>query len=517
MGIEVLIISLIILGIVGAGVYLYSNPSPSESSGIGAPAGLRGGIPTDQSEPERGSTILLGDLDPEADQEIEDEEEIVEETDEEPTPPDPKLDTASQVPGKPKPITPPSQSSTIPPPSPPLEASIGTDTPLIGEIKYGEDSDDDFISGMTPDEAEPEPVIEDILTSESEGNINKKKEKIESPEEIIGWMDDLKEQLEEATEVMPSIGGDNTDDRLDIAYPEKPVIPATTAHFSAFYPKEAQAEQRYGVYIYAHAESMLGKITEDAEKFKEELGGNVPSPRIAKTSKSLAHGTKITVLLESEEIEFEPDMLTKKWHGDWTRYEFEFRPKAELMNETAFVRASIMVMGFEIAKIKFAIDITEPQMQAMARPTGGELPTNPFALAKMQSTTTGGYDKIFISYSRKDKMIAEAFKIIQEAAGNDVFFDVDDIRTGEDWQAAIARAIDEADYLQLFWSENSATSEWCGYEWEYTLNYRCKDNKCREFIRPVWWADPMPKPPESLGHLNFRRMDIHKLMQMDEE
>ena len=114
-------------------------------------------------------------------------------------------------------------------------------------------------------------------------------------------------------------------------------------------------------------------------------------------------------------------------------------------------------------------------------------------------------------------MIAEAFKIIQEAAGNDVFFDVDDIRTGEDWQAAIARAIDEADYLQLFWSENSANSEWCGYEWDYTLNYRCKENKCREFIRPVWWADPMPPPPDMLGHLNFRRMDIEKLMKADDE
>ena len=34
---------------------------------------------------------------------------------------------------------------------------------------------------------------------------------------------------------------------------------------------------------------------------------------------------------------------------------------------------------------------------------------------------------------------------------------------------------------------------------------------------PVWWADPMPKPPESLGHLNFRRMDFTKLMQADDE
>jgi hypothetical protein len=522
MGIEVVIIVLIILGVVGAGFYLYANPQNSEIPPANEPPSKGNASPNGQAERKRDDGISTGGLYPEIEEEIEAEkEEAIDEEEADDDVPDRKLSVSTTVPSEPpKPGQP---SSSIPPPAPPpsppsLESAVGTDTPLIGEIEYHIDDDDEFMTGAIPDSEEPEPVIEDILTTESDDKPDKKKRKKESPEEIIGWMDDLKEQIEDVTEVMPSIGDEASEDRLDVTYPDKTkIIPATTAHFSAFYPKEVQAEQRYGVYIYAHAESMLAKITEDAQKFKEELGGNIPKPRIAKTSKALAHGTKITVLLESDELEFEPDMLTKKWHGDWTRYEFEFRPKTELTDETAFVRASIMVMGFEIAKIKFAIDIVAPQMQAMRSPSADELPTNPFALAKMQSTTTGGYDKIFISYSRKDKMIAEAFKIIQEAAGNDVFFDVDDIRTGEDWQAAIARAIDEADYLQLFWSEHSANSEWCGYEWEYTLNYRCKDNKCREFIRPVWWDDPMPKPPKSLGHLNFRRMDVAKLMQVDEE
>lgn len=313
---------------------------------------------------------------------------------------------------------------------------------------------------------------------------------------------------------------------LDTDYPRKKKEqekPATTAHFSAFYPKEAEVNQRYSAVIYAHAETMLEQIQQDAERFKTEFGGDVPSPRIAKQSKSLQHGSKITVLLESEELEFEPDILTKTWHGDWTRFNFEFRPSDEFVDETAFVRASIMVLGFEIAKIKFAIEIIAPQAQVSAR--GDEPmvmsfdvpdnpPENPFARAKLQSTTTNGYDKIFISYSRKDKLIAEAFKVIQEAAGNDVFFDVDDIRTGADWQAAIARAIDTADYMQVFWSENSAGSEWCGYEWDYALTYRCQDTKCREFIRPVWWTAPMPPPPANMGHLNFKRMDLESLMKL---
>ena len=455
--------------------------------------------------------------------------------------PDRKKRKSDETSAEPEPMTQPPQSNSAPsePSAPPSGLSSDKDDLSLGGMVGGDDDEWDDEDGFVDAEAEEEyipdkegipvneeikPGIEDTQTMKavSPSDTQEMKEALEQapkellPKEVTDWMDGLEEEASGATQELSSVEDGESDDRLDTEYPQKEAPPATTAHFSAFYPKEAEAGGRYGVYIYAHAESMLAKITEDAQKFKAELGGDVPQPRTAKTSKSLVHGTKITVLLESEELEFEPEMITKRWHGDWTRYEFEFRSDSELVNETAFVRASIMVMGFEIAKIKFAIEIVEPQMKAMSMPTTDELPTNPFARAKMQSATTDGYSKIFISYSRKDKLIAEAFKIMQEAAGNDVFFDVDDIRTGEDWQAAIARAIDEADYLQLFWSDNSANSEWCSYEWDYAMNYRCADNKCREFIRPVWWITPMPPPPDLLGHLNFRRMDFETLMQGDE-
>ncbi len=404
------------------------------------------------------------------------------------------------------------------------------------------DEDDEFVEVIE----EPEPIVPAIddtqtMKAVSPADTQEMKEIIDQapaemlPDEVIDFMDKIqqeKAELDRENVGMVNFGDVEEEEaeeaeeeiRLDVTYPppkpSKPITsttpPASTAHFSAFYPKEAQVENRYEVVIYAHAESMLEQITQDAEKFKTELGGAVPQPRVAKQSKSLAHGSKITVMLESEEIEFEPDTLTKTWHGDWTRYNFEFRPKAEFVDETAFVRASIMILGFEIAKIKFALEIIDAQPQVMAMRMEEDAPSNPFAKAKLESATTTGYEKIFISYSRKDKLVAEAFKVMQEAAGNDVFFDVDDIRTGEDWQAAIARAIDSADYFQLFWSEHSAGSEWCSYEWDYAINYRCEDDKCREFIRPVWWSAPMPPPPELLGHLNFKKLNLEALMKLYE-
>lgn len=508
MGIEVLLIIAIVVVAGGIGFYVYTRSDTLDENRSGAP--LSPPASSSSSEPERKK----------------------------------RKSNSPPVQQPQESTTPGGANSTLTGGTVDGEAIQGDIDPQADEDNDDIDDLDEFMEEPEEEEIPPlQPAIDDTQTMRAitKEDTQEMKELIQNtpkemlPEEINKWMDDLaeeKEKMEGGEIVFHDPEPEAGEAVLDVDYPKqdnaappqpsKPVVTgsddaplATTAHFSAFYPKEAEAGKRYGVYVYAHAESMLEQITRDAAKFKDELGGTVPQPRTASDSKALAHGTQITVALESEEVEFEPDLLTKRWHGDWTRYEFEFRPKADLIDDTIFVRASIMVLGFEIAKIKFAIDVTAPQMQVMSRTADAEAPSNPFAKAKMESKMAVKYDKIFISYSRKDKLIAEAFKVIQEAAGNDVFFDVDDIRTGEDWQAAIARAIDEADYLQLFWSEHSAESEWCGYEWDYALNYRCKENKCREFIRPVWWTAPMPPPPDSLNHLNFRRFDFETLMKRD--
>ncbi|MEO0599440.1 MAG: toll/interleukin-1 receptor domain-containing protein, partial [Chloroflexota bacterium] len=74
----------------------------------------------------------------------------------------------------------------------------------------------------------------------------------------------------------------------------------------------------------------------------------------------------------------------------------------------------------------------------------------------------------------------------------------------------LARAIDEAEIFQLFWSDNSADSKYCRFEWEYAMEHKCPDNKCESFIRPVYWRKPMPKPPKELMHLNFKFVNFNE-------
>jgi hypothetical protein len=295
-------------------------------------------------------------------------------------------------------------------------------------------------------------------------------------------------------------------------------------HFTAFYPRTAQAERRYGLFAYAHRADALGVIQGDVAKFADELGGSVPAPRTAKQGAQVEAGQPITITPECEGLVFDPPTLTKRWQAPHIRYDFDFTPALEVVGEVLQGRLSIAIAGIEVSHLKFAIEVGAAGAQgtqgtqgiqgiqglATLPQTTTPPPTNPLAAAKLGHTGTARfYNKIFVSYSRQDTQVAENYRLAQLALGNEVFMDTYSIRVGEDWRAALAKAIDSADIFQLFWSKHAAQSPNVRDEWDYALHFRCPDHKCTEFIRPVYWETPMPvSPPAELSHLNFRYVPL---------
>ncbi|MCI0710936.1 MAG: TIR domain-containing protein [Chloroflexi bacterium] len=275
----------------------------------------------------------------------------------------------------------------------------------------------------------------------------------------------------------------------------------TQARFTAYYPRESAAGTQYGLYVYAHVQEALQTISADVQTFAALLGGAVPKPKIAPESAALAAGTRLTVMPEVEGLEFEPLAVTKKWQTPFTRFDFNYTAPDSAVGEIINGRVAILIGSVEIASIPFATMVEQPSRSPQFEATLH----NPLAAAKHTTSHTAHiYNKIFISYSRSDQAVAETYRLAQLAVGHDVFMDSYSIRTGENWQAALAQAIDAADIFQLFWSEHSAASENVRHEWDYALNYKCADDGCAGFIRPVYWDKPMPTPPPELGHLNFR-------------
>ena len=83
-------------------------------------------------------------------------------------------------------------------------------------------------------------------------------------------------------------------------------------------------------------------------------------------------------------------------------------------------------------------------------------------------------EKVFLSYSRKDIDFARKLAGDLEKAGYDVWWDITDLRGGDDWVSTIPAAIAASRYMVVVLSPNSIESEWVRKEYTQALNLRKK-------------------------------------------
>ena len=81
--------------------------------------------------------------------------------------------------------------------------------------------------------------------------------------------------------------------------------------------------------------------------------------------------------------------------------------------------------------------------------------------------------------------------------------DVHVLRSGEIWDPALLKKIEEADMFQLCWSHNAKKSRYVEQEWRHALQ---QDRL--GFIRPTYWEKPMPDPPPELSDIHFAYFEL---------
>lgn len=252
--------------------------------------------------------------------------------------------------------------------------------------------------------------------------------------------------------------------------------------FSLYHPKEAAATQWYTLLAYIHLESVRDSVQKNAQKFADEMGGDLRGISSRKSAQ-LTRGTEVRFMPSAEGIEFNPQAQTVIWKEDFERVNFRFRASADLIGEPCFGEMAIYVGPLEIATLRFSIFISE---MAVAQP-------------EQATVQAEMYHQIFASYSHQDAAIVKACEKAFKAIGYDVLIDYQSLRSGEAWSDALEKLIDQADIFQLFWSPQSSTSDHVRREWEYALT-----KQQGSFIRPVYWVEPMPPVPDKLAHLHFK-------------
>jgi hypothetical protein len=146
--------------------------------------------------------------------------------------------------------------------------------------------------------------------------------------------------------------------------------------------------------------------------------------------------------------------------------------------------ASIFVGGLQIARLYFDLEVGSEVNEA------DDITSD---VTRIKSA--------FASYASEDRneVLARIQGMLKILPDLDIFLDVASLRSGDDWEDRIMKAIAQRDILYLFWSLAASRSQWVEKEWRTALATRGL-----EFIDPVPLDAPSeaPPPPE-LNRLHF--------------
>ena len=105
--------------------------------------------------------------------------------------------------------------------------------------------------------------------------------------------------------------------------------------------------------------------------------------------------------------------------------------------------------------------------------------------------------QLFISYSRKDINFARRLAGDLEKAGYVVWWDITDLRGGDDWVRVIPEAIETSDFFIVVLSPHATASEWVRKEYTQALSLR------KRIIPIMLEQTPVPFSLNTINYLDF--------------
>ncbi len=214
--------------------------------------------------------------------------------------------------------------------------------------------------------------------------------------------------------------------------------------------------------------------------------------RIAETTKLESRGSTlrleeertVSIYLESADpvVQIRGNGESQVWRGKYLKFDFavfleEIYPKRQLM-----FTATVQINNIPATRLRFTAECSTLSEQKL------ELLREDVLSA-------------FVSYASQDRSkVATIIQGMKKARPEmDVFFDVDSLRSGENWQQALRAEIERRDILFLCWSLSAKQSIWVDREWRYAL-----ENKGLSFIEPVPLDPPsICPPPKELSSKHF--------------
>ncbi len=257
---------------------------------------------------------------------------------------------------------------------------------------------------------------------------------------------------------------------------EKASVPLDKVYFSAIAPKSILKDEYSMIEIFMYEEEfrhVVDEVIADAETaVREKKSGAMKAGKEA----------KITIVLNSPDIEITDCCEEQIWHGEYLNFSFAVELPEDFQKKQILFVAEVYIDDVIATRLKFVAKCTSAKEQKI-------------------EITREDVLSAFMSYASQDRQrVARIIQGMRKARPDiDIFFDVDSLRSGDDWEQALWREIDKRDVLFLCWSEYACESKWVDAEWRYAYK-----SKGPEYIEPVP-IDPPSKcpPPEELAKKHF--------------
>ncbi len=197
--------------------------------------------------------------------------------------------------------------------------------------------------------------------------------------------------------------------------------------------------------------------------------------------------TKVKVVLSSPEAEISDPVAEAIWYGKHQNFEFDVYIPEDLARRQILFTAQIYFNGAIATRLKFFAKCEgEPE---------------PIRVERHDILSA------FVSYASPDRNAVSCIVQGLKKARPDlqIFFDVESLRSGEDWESQLRHRIFDCDILFLCWSHHAKESKWVEYEWRYAL-----ENKGIDCIEPIPLEDPsVCVPPTELQSKHFNDLMVY--------
>lgn len=260
--------------------------------------------------------------------------------------------------------------------------------------------------------------------------------------------------------------------------------------FCARYLERVQPNTWQTLYVYNY--NGLAGLNQVRQDFIRRANAPVQlfAESVASANALVSRGTEIMIQPELTDFIVNPPRSNMLLLEDWHCCEFRLKSKTSApVNEPIKGRICFYVGPILIAEIVLSITLVE------------ELPS--YVIRFVSEQWASPYRSIFVSYSHRDAVVIDQLEQAYKALGDSYLRDVRLLRSGEKWNPALLKKIEEADIFQLCWSHAARKSKYVKQEWKHALKLE-RDN----FVRPVYWQEPIPPPPRQLKALHFAYLPI---------